>query len=114
MGKTRFLITTLLGVVIGIMLFGPVMAQQPPIRGTISDIEGNALSDVSVFVVGTDVGTKSDGTGAYSIAAPINGELRFSLVGFKDTVVNITQQVLDVTLSRDQRALDEVVVVSYG
>src|SRR5690606_38400598 len=114
MKKIRFLTRILVGVVMYLTSFSFVMAQQPPVRGTISDAEGNPLSDVSVFVVGTTQGTKSDQAGAYSIEAPMNGKLRFSLIGYRDVVVDVTQQVLNVTLSKDDRTLDEVVVVSYG
>ena len=96
------------------------------VSGLVSDQNGQALAGVSVIIKGTQKGTTSDEKGRYRLVVPDqnlgNGDaasrplvLAFSFVGYlaqEITVGNRTQ--IDVTLTVDNKSLDEVVVVGYG
>lgn len=69
----------------------------------------------SVTVKGTTNGTTTDVNGKYSITAPSNAILVFSFVGFATQEISVgTKTTIDVSLSPDDKSLDEVVVVAYG
>ncbi len=86
------------------------------ISGTVTSEKGEPLVGVSILVKGTSTGTTTDASGHYTLSVPDNGKiLVFSYIGFLTKEVPISNTtVLDVTLSGDAEALDEVVVVGYG
>lgn len=86
------------------------------IKGTVKDEKGEALPGVSILLKGTQQGTTTDVNGAFSFNIPDNGTtLVFSFVGFLAREVAISNQsTLNVSLSVDQKSLEEVVVVGYG
>jgi TonB-linked SusC/RagA family outer membrane protein len=87
------------------------------LKGRVSDPEGTALPGVSIIVKGTTTGSSSDTDGNYTISVPEGpATLVFSFVGFgtREIPVPANTNVLDVTLSEDQKALSEVVVIGYG
>lgn len=78
------------------------------------DTEG--LPGVNVVVKGTTQGTVTDVNGDYSLEVPgTESILVFSSVGFtKEEVVVGNQSTIDLVLSPDLTALDEIVVIGYG
>lgn len=93
---------------------GPLEAEVT-VSGTVSDANGEPLPGVTVSIQGTSTGTATDINGRYSIMAPEGATLIFSFIGFESQQVPIgDQSVINVTLSEDMAALDEVVVVGYG
>lgn len=94
-----------------------LLAQTPAeIRGTVTDEKGETLIGVSVAVKNSTTGTITDFDGRYSIKAGDKAVLVFSYVGYisKEITVGSGKSVIDVTLSENVKALDEVVVVGYG
>src|SRR4051794_15854739 len=91
-------------------------AQSKTITGRVTD-ETNAtgMPGVSVSLKGAKTGTTTDPEGRFSINAPANGTLVFSFIGYgsKELPVN-GQSVVDVTMTTENSALNEVVVVGYG
>ena len=89
---------------------------QSRITGLVSASKGNeAIAGVSVAVKGTSQGTLTDASGKYSINAPVNATLVFSFVGFVKKEVSVgAQSVINVSLSEETTALDEVVVTALG
>ena len=92
-----------------------VFAQNIPVSGTVTDKNGETLIGVSVVQQGTTNGTSTDLDGKYTLTVPGNAVLEFSYVG------NVTQSIpvqgrsqINVTLSEDTKALQEVVVIGYG
>ena len=86
------------------------------ITGIVTDDDGNTLPGVNVIVKGTATGVITDVDGRYSITAPnTNAVLMFSFVGYatQEYVVG-NRTAIDVILSEDARALEELVVVGYG
>ncbi|GHB86514.1 SusC/RagA family TonB-linked outer membrane protein [Persicitalea jodogahamensis] len=74
------------------------------------------LPGVSITLKGSARGTTTDAEGRYELNVPdAGGVLVFSFVGYLAQEVAVgNKNTLDVTLSPDLKALDEVVVVGYG
>jgi TonB-linked SusC/RagA family outer membrane protein len=100
---------------LAIMMPNLIFAQSK-ITGLVSSAKGNeAIAGVSVAVKGTSQGTSTDASGKYSINAPSNATLVFSFVGFVKKEVSVgAQSVINVSLSEETTALDEVVVTALG
>lgn len=107
----------LLGLVLSILLL-PVSVYAQNLRtvaGTVFDETGEPLIGASVVVVGQSIGAATDIDGRYSLRIPATAtQLTFSYVGYQNLTVNITSDVIDVTLKPDNQVLDEVVVIGYG
>lgn len=90
---------------------------QNTVKGKVTDgLTGEVLPGVSIVIKGTKQGTTTNPAGEYSInVADDKATLVFSYVGYdlKEAPVG-NQTVLNITLSVDSKALDEVVVVGYG
>ena len=95
-----------------------LVAQQPiTISGTVIEkATGDPAIGASILVKGTTIGTVSDFNGHYTLnnVSP-NATLEFSYIGMLtvDEKVN-GRTTINVTLSEDVHALDEVVVIGYG
>lgn len=92
------------------------VAVDKTVTGAVTDEAGQGLPGVSVVVKGTTRGTATDADGKYQLSLP-DGKvtLVFSYVGYLSKEVFLsTQAVLDVTLSPDERGLNEVQVVAFG
>ncbi|GAB3959970.1 TonB-dependent receptor [Spirosoma harenae] len=87
-----------------------------PVKGKVSDAKGEPLTGVSVVVKGSSTGTITDAAGKYSINVPDgNAILVFSFIGFTKQEIPVNAQTtLDVVLSDDAKALEEVVVTGYS
>ncbi|UOQ98358.1 TonB-dependent receptor [Hymenobacter sp. 5317J-9] len=85
-----------------------------PVSGRVTAADGSGLPGVTVLEKGTNNGTTSDVSGAYSLGVQPNATLVFSSIGMKTQEVPATSgSPLNLTLAADTRALDEVVVVGY-
>lgn len=94
----------------------PTVAQQgKTITGVVSDAFG-PIAGANVIVKGTTNGTITDIDGNYSVSDVPNGAvLSISFIGFLTKEITIgSQSVINVALTEDTQALDEVVVVGYG
>jgi TonB-linked SusC/RagA family outer membrane protein len=92
-------------------------AQERTVTGKVlSGDDNSALPGVSVAVKGTTRGTTTDADGQYRIAVPGNqAVLVFSAVGFVSQEVTVgNKSAINLSLTTDTRALNEVVVVGYG
>ena len=95
----------------------PAFSQQAQsITGRVTDKAGEGLPGVTILVKGTSAGTATDNAGNYSLSVPAEATtLVVSFLGFQSQEVPINQRAtINVTLSQDSKALDEVVVVGYG
>ncbi|MBO9611398.1 MAG: TonB-dependent receptor [Dyadobacter sp.] len=86
------------------------------ITGQVTGDDGGALPGVSIVVKGTTHGTTADENGRYRLATTEDSPtLIFSFVGYTSREVVVgNQSVIDVRLSVDNKALDEVVIIGYG
>jgi TonB-linked SusC/RagA family outer membrane protein len=91
------------------------MAQQQAASGKVKGSDGGPVIGASVSVVGTSRGASTDGEGNFKINVSRNETLRITSVGYNSTdVVYTGQKSIDVTLTVDNKTLNEVVVVGYG
>lgn len=102
-----------------LMLFSfnqSIFAQEQTVTGTIIDGEnGMPLPGVTVVEKGTRNGTSTDFDGNYSITVPQDAVLVYSMIGYGSQEIALEgRNTLDVVMSVDAEALDEVVVTSLG
>ncbi|RDC55067.1 TonB-dependent receptor [Pedobacter chinensis] len=91
-------------------------AQNITIKGRVIDGDDKStIPSVSVLVKGTQTGTQTDATGAYSISAPANATLVFTYIGYVTQEVAVNNRTtIDITLLSSSKELEQVVVVGYG
>jgi TonB-dependent SusC/RagA subfamily outer membrane receptor len=111
----KLILTVMLFVIIPVIA---VNAQTMTISGTVtSSAEGEGpMPGVSVSVKGTTKGIITDINGKYSLIVPSNATtLIFSYIGMKTQEIEISgRTVINVVLSSEVTALDEVVVTALG
>ena len=88
-----------------------------PLRGTVTDAATSLpLVGVTVYVKGTTTGTVTDDGGHYSLTVSNGDEIEYDCLGYviesRKVVAGVNN--MDVILTEDRQALDEVVVVGYG
>ncbi|QWX82944.1 SusC/RagA family TonB-linked outer membrane protein [Cellulophaga sp. HaHaR_3_176] len=90
-------------------------AQEKTISGTVSDQDGLPLPGVNILVVGTSNGTQTDFDGNYTIKADTGTTILFSYVGQKDNKVVVgSSSTINIQMTEDAEALEEVVVTALG
>jgi TonB-linked SusC/RagA family outer membrane protein len=96
---------------------GQASAQTRQVSGVVVDSVGNPVPNVSVQVRNTNIGTRTNETGQFSLAVPTGSNvLLLSSVGYENQEVSIDNRTnLSVTMSTArQPALQEVVVTALG
>lgn len=86
------------------------------VTGKVTDnTTGEPLHGVSVVIKGTSNGTTTDANGNFTIQAPENATLEFTVVGYGTTTARASRSgVLNISLDRLDASMNEVVVVGYG
>ena len=97
-----------------VMLFaGNALAQQIAVTGTVSGAGGGPLAGVTVRISGTETRVLTNATGRYTITAPANGALTYTLIGQKPAREEIGGRTrIDVRME-GVTYLEEVVVTAY-
>ncbi len=87
-----------------------------PITGRVIDAKNQALPGVSVVLKGTAKGTTTDANGRFQLNIPDEGAiLQFSFIGYATQEITVGSRTdVTVTLTDDEKSLNEVVVVGYG
>lgn len=85
------------------------------IRGKVTDSKGNPVPGATVSIKGTKRAVSTDYNGNFKIQADQHDILVIQMIGFitKEVPVN-GETVLNISISDEDKALDEVVVVGYG
>jgi len=85
------------------------------ITGTVSDASGT-LPGASIVIKGTNQGTMTDADGRFTITVPDkDAVLKFTFLGYNAQEIKVgDNNVINVTLSENAQAIEEVVVVGYG
>ncbi len=90
---------------------------QETINGTVTDAEtGEPLAGVNILVMGSTIGTATDGNGNYTLEVPsLQDTLRFTYVGYKTRLIKINgRTTINVSLTPEALVGEELVVVGYG
>lgn len=93
-----------------------VVQQGKKVTGVVVDATGEPVIGANVVVKGTTNGTITDFDGNYTIeGVSASDVLVFSYIGYLSQEITVgNQAAINVTLSEDSQALEEVVVVGYG
>lgn len=90
----------------------------PPVvvKGKVKDQQGHPLAGVSVSIAGSNNGVTTDEGGNFTITVPENGTLNFTFIGFKIHSQRIGKDntTIDISLTPEIAALNDVIVVGYG
>ena len=90
-----------------------VSAQTITLNGNVKDTTGEPIIGASIVEKGNGTITNLDGN--FSLKVPANATVVISYIGMKTQEIAIKgKSKIDVTLSDDAKALDEVVVIGYG
>lgn len=102
--------------VVALLMSLPMFAQNIEVQGTVVDNTGEPLIGVTVMVDGTNNGTATDLDGHYTLrGVSPKGKITFSYVGFAPQTIDVKGQThINITMSEDSKALQELVVVGYG
>jgi TonB-linked SusC/RagA family outer membrane protein len=102
----------------GIFLFISlsILAQNRTVTGTVVDKDGAGVAGASVVVKGSNLGTNTNSTGAFTIAVPPSARtLVVSFVGFAPQEIGIATGPMNVVMKdASSNDLNEVVVVGYA
>ena len=92
------------------------MYAQSPVKGVVTDEQGEPVFAASVFIEGSQNMVASDLDGKYVIENVENGDvIVFDYLGKKSVkIVYSGQSEIDVVMYEDRTVLDDVVVVGYG
>lgn len=91
--------------------------QNLTVKGTVRDPQTNQpIAGVTVTVAGTTNATTTNVNGQYELKnVPTGAQLVFSMVGMLPITENVNNRTtIDINLSSDNEAIEEVVVVGYG
>ena len=92
-----------------------VQSQKIPIKGKVSDHNGQPVIGASVIVKGTQNGSITDENGNFALNVNPSDVLEISYLGFETQYVPVDGKTsITIILEEDKKLLDEVVVVAYG
>ncbi len=97
-----------------------VMALQAQAQGTVtgkvtSQEDDSGIPGVNIIIKGTTNGTTTDIEGNYNLEVQSDAVLVFSSVGFVSEEAPVgNRSIIDLVMTPDITALDEIVVVGYG
>ncbi len=95
------------------LVWAGAASAQIQVRGTVHDVHGEAIIGATVVEYGTTNGTITDLEGNFSLSVPDGAQLQIFYIGYETQLVN-AQPNLNITLSENNKELDEVVVIGYG
>jgi TonB-dependent SusC/RagA subfamily outer membrane receptor len=92
-----------------------LFAQPVKVTGTVRDVSNVPLIGVTVVEKGTTNGTITDADGVFTLTIPDKHILQISMIGFKTQEIEVNGTApIDIVLTEELTAIDEVVVVGYG
>lgn len=85
------------------------------ISGVVKDSNGEPIVGANVLEKSATNGTVTNMDGQFTLTVPTNARLVISYIGYNTQEINVAgRTVINVTLTEDFKALDEIVVVGYG
>lgn len=99
-----------------IVINAPTSSVNASLTGKVIDADGNPITGVSVIEKGTNNGTITNAEGVYALSVRENAVIVFSAVGYNELEIQLDagQQVLNITLNKQDNLLSEVLVTGYG
>jgi TonB-linked SusC/RagA family outer membrane protein len=105
----------LLSIITLFTVFTQTYAQIKTVIGTVKDEKGNPLSGVTVLVQNSKNASSTDKDGKFSVKALSTDKIVFTFIGMKKQVIDVgTQNQIEISLTEDPSALQEVIVVGYN
>jgi TonB-linked SusC/RagA family outer membrane protein len=90
-------------------------AQTSTVKGVVKDGQGLPLPGATVVIKGTNEAASTDVNGKYAINVSPTATLVFSFIGFDTQEIPVKNQTeINITLTTNNKQLNEVVVVGYG
>lgn len=90
-------------------------AQQIPIAGKVTNVNGAPLSGVTISIKGTNVAVTSNQNGLFTLNANQNAILVISSIGYQSQEIAVDgRKTINVTLTSSDQEIDEVVVTALG
>ncbi|MGQ0713756.1 MAG: SusC/RagA family TonB-linked outer membrane protein [Gemmatimonadaceae bacterium] len=102
-----------MGLLLVLVVSGVALSQQVAVSGTVTAPTGAPLREVLVRVVGMETQVLTDAVGKYSVTAPTDGRLSFSLLGRRAVEEQIAGRTTINVVMEQVPYLEEVVVTSY-
>ncbi|MDH4460696.1 MAG: TonB-dependent receptor [Flectobacillus sp.] len=100
---------------LGFLLCCSFAKAQKNISGKVSGDDGNPIPGVSVRVKKSQTGIITDATGNFNLKASADDILTFSSVGYINQEAKVgNRSVINIVLTTNVSALEEVVVMGYG
>ena len=96
----------------GLLLTASSFAQTAAIKGHVKDASGEPVMGATITVNGKAVGI-TDMDGNFSVDAAPGTNLTFTYLGMTPQTVKASKE-MNITMSDDSKALNEVVVIGYG
>ncbi len=89
---------------------------QISVSGVVTDSkDGTPVEGVTITVKGTKTAVKTNASGAYTISVPANSTLLFSAISYSLEQMKVgTSETINVKMTNNSQALNEVVVIGYG
>ena len=97
----------------GLFLSVGIALAQSQVTGTVTDENGEPVAGAGVKVVGTNTGTATNSDGHFSLSVPANSTLEITFLGMEPKRVKAGRN-MNISLTPNDRVLDEVMVVAYG
>lgn len=90
-------------------------AQQIPIAGKVTNVNGAPLPGVTISIKGTNVAVTSNQNGLFTLNANQNAILVISSIGYQSQEIAVDgRKTINVTLTSSDQEIDEVVVTALG
>lgn len=91
-------------------------AQTRQVTGVVIDDTGSPATGVTVTVEGSSIATVTNSEGQFVINVPSSGspKLVFSAIGYNTQIVAVSGDEMNIALTKNVVAGDEVVVIGYG
>lgn len=99
-----------------IVVATPQQEKKINVTGHVKDAKGEALIGVNIMVKGQSIGSVTDVDGNFTLSnIDPNATINVSYIGYKTQEIFLKgKSSVNVILSEDSEALDEVVVIGYG
>lgn len=91
----------------------PINPNIREVSGRVTDEKGEPLTQATVIVVGTTVGTTTDYDGNYKIQIPAgSSKIRVNFIGMKSQTLNIYSTKMNIRLQESTKEFNEVTIMS--